>query len=153
MKATGILLSVGVIGVAAIVAFSMNGSGRQTEEAQPAAAVEQETPAVEIALQQPEVPAEELLPEPEPEPDLNRMPPLDQLSFDDPITIIHPDKSVTVYKLARITYPDGRVEEVPVTFRARLAAQPMKYLRVNGEPIREGAQRALDKWKERTGRK
>ena len=89
MKATGILLSVGVIGVAAIVAFFMNGSGRQTEEAQPAAAVEQETPAVEVALQQPEVPAEELLPEPEPEPDLNRMPPLDQLSFDNPITIIH----------------------------------------------------------------
>ena len=152
MKVTGIVLSVGVVGMAAIVAFSMNGSGRQTEDAQPMAAVDEEAPVVETALQQPEIPVEELLPEPEPEPDYsNRMPPRDQLSFDKPIRIMHPDGSCTIYKLVRITYKDGRVEEKPVTFKARLAPRPMKAVRVNGEPMRAGAQRALDKWKERTG--
>lgn len=130
MKA--IALIVGLLLVGSVAAYALLGGGnRDAGGAQP------EVVSVDVTGEEPiELEIPEMI-EPADEPEMidfdpffadknMKAPSRDELSYDNPIVQWHPDRSITVHKLARLTLADGTVKEFPVQLKARLAKGPME---------------------------
>jgi len=127
MKAPALLAGLLVLGIGAFL-FAENQKDRQNESIQTPQVTEQPAAvtAAELATPPPVVVEETSAVTPAGDLDARPVGPEGRpLSYDDPQISRNGDGTITMQKMAKLTFPDGTVREVPVTVRARPTIMPV----------------------------